>query len=115
MEKQRRAFPSTFKALDGKRPAPTEADIDRMLFDMVRRWCGPAADPEPARPAVPTEAELRRQAKALGIRTPPPREGSAEWFRDDMLRLLDAGTGTSAAFPQRESTAPVRIATFEVI
>jgi excisionase family DNA binding protein len=70
------------------------------------------ADAEPE-PAVPTMAALREQAKALGIHVPPPREGSAEWFRDDMLRLLDAGTGPSAAGPRRKSTAPGQIATFE--
>jgi hypothetical protein len=42
---------------------------------------------EPA-PAVPTMDERRRQAKALGVPVPPPREGTAEWFRDDVLRLL---------------------------
>ena len=46
-----------------------------------------AREPEPA---VPTMGELRQQAKALGIPTPPPRQGSADWFRDDMLRLLNS-------------------------
>jgi hypothetical protein len=46
-----------------------------------------AREPEPA---VPTMGELRQQAKALGIPVPPPRKGSADWFRDDMLRLLNS-------------------------
>ena len=45
-----------------------------------------AREPEPA---VPTMGELRQQAKALGIPVPPPRKGSADWFRDDMLNLLN--------------------------
>ena len=45
-----------------------------------------AREPEPA---VPTMGELRQQAKALGIPVPPPRKGSADWFRDDMLSLLN--------------------------
>jgi hypothetical protein len=42
------------------------------------------------KPPVPTMGELRQQAKALGIPAPPPRKGSADWFRDDMLRLLNS-------------------------
>jgi hypothetical protein len=45
-----------------------------------------AREPEPA---VPTMADLREQAKTLGIPV-PPHKGSAEWFRDDMLRLLNS-------------------------
>jgi hypothetical protein len=44
-----------------------------------------ARDPEPH---VPTMGELREQAKSLGIPAPPPRPGTADWFRDDMLNLL---------------------------
>ena len=44
-----------------------------------------AREPEPA---VPTMGELRDQARELGLPVPPVRRGSAEWFRDDMLRLL---------------------------
>jgi hypothetical protein len=44
-----------------------------------------AREPEPA---VPTMAELREQAKALGIPAPPPRPGTTEWFRDEMFELL---------------------------
>jgi hypothetical protein len=32
--------------------------------------------------------ELRDQARELGLPVPPPRQGTAEWFRDDMLNLL---------------------------
>jgi hypothetical protein len=46
-----------------------------------------AREPEPA---VPTMGELRDQAKALGVPVPPVRRGSAEWSRDDMLRLLES-------------------------
>ena len=46
-----------------------------------------AREPEPP---VPTMGELRQQAKALGIPVPPPRKGSADWFRDDMLNLLNS-------------------------
>jgi hypothetical protein len=46
-----------------------------------------AREPEPA---VPTMGQLRQQAKTLGIPVPPVRRGSAEWFRDDMLRLLNS-------------------------
>jgi hypothetical protein len=46
-----------------------------------------AHEPEPA---VPTMGQLRQQAKTLGVPVPPVRRGSAEWFRDDMLRLLNS-------------------------
>jgi hypothetical protein len=45
------------------------------------------ADTEPE-PAVPTMADLRQQAKAMGVRVPPPRKDSSEWFRDYFLNLL---------------------------
>jgi hypothetical protein len=46
-----------------------------------------AREPEPV---VPTMGDLRQQAKSLGIPVPAVRKGSAEWFRDDMLRLLNS-------------------------
>ena len=49
-----------------------------------------AREPEPA---VPTMGELRQQAKALGVRVPPPRKGTAEWFRDDTLRCCHEPDG----------------------
>jgi hypothetical protein len=88
MEKKRSTFPTRIKTLDGEGQATTEAELDRMLFDIVKRWCTPTPDPEPNRAPVPTNAELRAQARELGVIPPPPREGSAEWFREDMLRLL---------------------------
>jgi hypothetical protein len=39
-------------------------------------------------PAVPTDAELRERAKALGLPVPLPRKGTRERFRDDMFDLL---------------------------
>ena len=82
---QRRTFPATIKSLDG---APTQAELDTRLFEMVKKWCGVDATVPAPEPAVSTDVELRDQAKALGIPVPPPRPGTAEWFRDDMLRLL---------------------------
>jgi len=39
-------------------------------------------------PATPTDAQLRAQAKALGLPVPLPRKGTRERFRDDMFDLL---------------------------
>jgi HK97 family phage prohead protease len=47
-----------------------------------------AIEPGRDNPAVPTDAELREQAKALGLPVPPPRKGTRERFRDDMIDLL---------------------------
>lgn len=50
MEFQRRSLPTTIKTLDGEKPAPTEAEIDQMLFD----WSSVgAAGPSPPRPPKP--------------------------------------------------------------
>lgn len=66
-------------------------DFDRLRLDLAIGDLDldgiEAPEPEPH---VPTMGELRQQAKALGIPTPPVRKGSAEWFRDDMLRLLNS-------------------------
>jgi HK97 family phage prohead protease len=43
---------------------------------------------EPEAKSGPTDAELREQAKALGLPAPPPRKGTRERFRDDMFDLL---------------------------
>jgi hypothetical protein len=59
--------------------------LDLAVGDLDLDAIEAAREPEPH---VPTMGELRQQAKALGIPTPPVRRGSAEWFRDDMLRLL---------------------------
>jgi hypothetical protein len=48
-----------------------------------------AREPEPI---VPSMGALRDQARELGIPVPPPRKGSAEWFRTDMLGLLNDAT-----------------------
>lgn len=88
MEFQRRTFPTTIKTVDAEKPAPTQYELDTMLFEMVKKWCGVDATAPAPEPAVPTETELRDQARELGLPVPAPREGTAEWFRDDMLRLL---------------------------
>ena len=43
---------------------------------------------EPEAKSGPTDAELREQAKALGLPVPLPRKGTRERFRDDMFDLL---------------------------
>jgi hypothetical protein len=68
-----------------------------------------AREPEPH---VPTMGELRQQAKALGIPVPAVRKGSAEWFRDDMLRLLTS-TDKGEKSVRRRARRPVERASFE--
>jgi hypothetical protein len=109
--------PEGRKAIDTERRSSLRdmrREWDRLRFDLavgdldldaIRE----AREPEP--PAVPTMGELRQQAKALGIPTPPVRRGSAAWFRDDMLRLFSA-TDEKAATASRKTTAPVQIASF---
>lgn len=90
MEMQRRAFPPRSKTLGGERSVPTQAELDQMLFDLViDKLGGHAAAPAPE-PTIPSEAELRDRARELGLPVPPPRQGSRDWFRDDMLNLLNS-------------------------
>jgi hypothetical protein len=56
--------------------------------------------------------ELRAQAKGLGLPVPPPRPGTAEWFRDEMFALL---TATAEPVASEGVELPVQVATFEVI
>ncbi len=89
MDKKRSIFPTSITTLDGARRMPTEAELDRMLYELVRDKLTPDdPEPEPER-TVPTEAELRAQARELGIPVPRASEGTAERFRDDMLNLLN--------------------------
>jgi hypothetical protein len=67
-----------------------------------------AREPEPT---VPTMGELRDQAKALGIPVPPPRKGSAEWFRDEMFELLTATPEPVAT--KSDERPPVQVASFD--
>jgi hypothetical protein len=94
------ALGPTTKGLEAIRRAdaalPTTAELrreyDRLRFelavgDLDLEAIEAAREPEPH---VPTMGELRQQAKTLGLPVPPVRKGSVEWFRDDMLRLLNS-------------------------
>ena len=86
---QRRTCATEFKTLHGERRIPTEAELDHMLYELVRDKLTPDdPEPEPER-TVPTEAELRQRSRELGLPVPLAREGTAERFRDDMLNLLN--------------------------
>ena len=65
-----------------------------MLYELVRDKLTPDPPDEPPGKTVPTEAELRQRSRDAGPTRPRAREGTAEWFRDDMLRLLDSGDET---------------------
>jgi hypothetical protein len=107
---QRRTCATEFKTLDGERRIPTEAELDHMLYELVRDKLTPdELEPEPER-TVPTEAELRAQARELGIPVPRAAEGTAERFRDDMLELL---TATPEPGATKRLPLPVQIPTFE--
>jgi hypothetical protein len=61
-EAQPCAFPTRIKTLDGRRRAPTEAELDRMLFELVKDKLGADATAPAPEAAAPTDAELRDQA-----------------------------------------------------
>ena len=86
---QRRTFDTTFKALDGQRRVPTQAELDHMLYELVRDKLTPDPPDEPPERTVPTKTELRQRSRELGLPVPRAREGTAERFRDDMLNLLN--------------------------
>jgi hypothetical protein len=106
---QRRTCATEFKMLDGERRIPTEAELDHMLYELVRdKLTYDDHEPEPER-TVPTETELRAQARELGIAVLRAREGTAERFRDDMLKLL----ATVEPVATKSLPLPVQIASFE--
>jgi hypothetical protein len=94
--------------MDGERRIPAEAELDHMLYELVRDKLTPD-DPEPER-ILPTEADLRAQACELGIPVPRAREGMAERFRDDMLELLSA---TPEPVATKSFPLPVQIGSHE--
>jgi hypothetical protein len=71
---QRRAFPTTVKT------APTEAELDRMLFELVDRFGPDPAGAEPETSAL-TDAELRARCAELGLPA-PRRNPDAVWLRN---------------------------------
>jgi hypothetical protein len=85
---QRRAPPTRIETFGGKKSVPTQAELDQMLFDLVIDKPGGHAAAQAPEPTIPSEAELRDRARELGLPVPPPRPGTAEAFKDDMLRLL---------------------------
>ena len=110
MEKKRSIFPTSITTLDGATRVPTEAELDRMLFQLViGQLRGKDTAPAPE-PAVPTDAELRDQARELGRPVPRAPEGTAERFRDDMLELLSA---TPEPVATKSLPLPVQIASSE--
>jgi hypothetical protein len=73
MDVQRRTFPTTVKT------APTEAELDRMLFELVDKFAPDAADPDT--PRVSTDAELRARCAELGYPV-PARNPDRVWIRN---------------------------------
>ena len=57
--------------------------------------------------ATPESPESRLYA------APPPRKGSADWFRDDMLRILGAPDTTREPVAAKSVDLPVQVASFE--
>jgi hypothetical protein len=86
--------PEGRKAIDTERRSSDRQqrrDWDRLRFelavgDLDLEAIEAAREPEPT---VPSMGDLRDQAKSLGIPVPPPRPGTADWFRNDMLNLLN--------------------------
>ena len=60
---QRSMFPTSITTLDGARRVPTQAELDHMLYELVRDKLTPDDPDEPER-TVPTEAELRQGPRA---------------------------------------------------
>jgi hypothetical protein len=87
IEQKRSTFPTSIKTLDGERQAPTEAELDRMLFELVKDKLGVDATAPAPEAAIPTDAELRDQARALGLTVP---RSLRERFRADMLNQLNS-------------------------
>jgi hypothetical protein len=101
---QRRTFDPTFKALDGQRRVPTQDELDHMLYELVRdKLAEPEPEPDPNPGTVPSDVELRRKARELGLPVPRAPEGTAERFRDDMLELLSATPEPAATKPPAAS------------
>ena len=104
------------KAIDTERRSSLRElrrESDRLRFelavgDLDLDAIEAAREPEPH---IPTMGELRQQAKALGVPVPPVRRGSAEWFRDDMVRILTADPEPVAT--KSVDRPPVQIASFE--
>ena len=109
MENTRRTFDTTFKALDGQGRVPTQAELDHMLYELVRDKLTPEPPDEPPERTVPTDANLRQRSRQLGIPVPRAPVGTAERFRNDMLELLSA---TPKPVATKSLPLPVQIASF---
>jgi hypothetical protein len=85
MDVQRRTFPTTVKT------ARTEAELDRMLFELVRKFGPHATDDDPETLRVPTDAELRARCAELGLPA-PRRNPDAVWLRN-LFPAMGPGPG----------------------
>jgi hypothetical protein len=81
---QRRTFATTVKT------APTEVELDRMLFELVDGFGPDPADAEPETSA-PTDAELRARCAELGLPA-PRRNRHAVWLRN-LFPAMGRGPG----------------------
>jgi hypothetical protein len=57
---------------------------DEVALEAALGWQPVSTFVEPEAESGPTDAELREQAKALGLPVPPPREGTAARFRSGL-------------------------------
>ena len=61
---------------------------DEIALEAALGWQPVPTFVKPKAELGPTDADLREQAKALGLPVPPSRKGTRERFRDDMFDLL---------------------------
>jgi hypothetical protein len=108
MEQKRSTFPTSIKTLDGERRIPTEAELDHMLYELVR---------DTLTPMTPTRTRAHRPDRGRATR-PGPRAGHT---RPAGPRERPNGSATTCSICYRhprargdqEAAAAGQIPTFE--
>jgi HK97 family phage prohead protease len=108
-------------AISEREQADLRRRCDKVALEAALGWQPTPALPEPEVKAGPTDAELREQAKALGLPVPPPREGTAARFRSgldptavQLVKDLNAAYDRAEAIHDQANLPAIKIASFEV-